>query len=263
MKRMYSLSGIILLCLLLTASVFAQTGTIYWGADVPAGWNGSWDEEYLTVPEKTDYSKTTSSYEVHEYISMLKWNSENVHVFNMYTSTLRKVCSAVVLANPRITSAEEARRSGKPVIYIQGNIHPPEAEGKEAILMVMRDILFGDKKHLLDDQILIFCPNFNVEGNDTWSTRDGTPNIIGTRHNSGGYDLNRDAIKLETIEMSGLYRTVINRWDPVMFFDAHAMGRVKHGYAICYAGCTVPAAHPAPRSYVYNDLFPAVRSAVR
>ncbi|MFC1493024.1 M14 family metallopeptidase [candidate division KSB1 bacterium] len=263
MKRKYSISGIILLCLILTTPLLSQTGKIYWGADVPAGWNGVWDEEYMTVPEKTDYNKTTSSYEVHEYINMLKWNSENVHVFNMYTSMLRKVCSAVVLSNPRITSPEEARRSGKPVIYIQGNIHPPEAEGKEAILMVMRDILLGDKKYLLDNQILIFCPNFNVEGNDTWSTGDGTPNIIGTRTNSGDYDLNRDAIKLETIEVNGLYRTVINRWDPVMFFDAHAMGRVKHGYAICYAGCTVPAAHPEPRGYVYNDLFPSVRNSVR
>ncbi|MFC1563677.1 M14 family metallopeptidase [candidate division KSB1 bacterium] len=263
MKRLITLFVIVLLVINVSIAVHAQTGKIYWGDAVPEGWNGKWDEKFLTVPEKTDFNRTTSSYQIHEYINILKWNSENVHVFNMYTSELRTVCSAVVLAEPRVTSPDEARRSGKPVIYIQGNIHPPEAEGKEAILMLMRDILLGDKKYLLDNQILIFCPNFNVDGNDTWSTRDGTPNIIGTRTNAGNYDLNRDAIKLETIEVNGLYRTVINRWDPVMFFDAHAMGRVKHGYAICYAGSTVPAAHPEPRGYVYSTLFPEVRNSVR
>ena len=37
----------------------------------------------------------------------------------------------VVLANPRISSPEAAEASGKPVIYIQGNIHGGEVEGKQ------------------------------------------------------------------------------------------------------------------------------------
>jgi hypothetical protein len=30
----------------------------------------------------------------------------------------------------------------------------------------MRDILFGDKQHLLDNQILVFVPIYNADGND-------------------------------------------------------------------------------------------------
>jgi dipeptidyl-peptidase-4 len=127
----------------------------------------------------------------------------------------------------------------------------------------MRDILLGDKKYLLDNQILIICPVFNVDGNDTWSTRHGTPHIIGTRRNALDYDLNRDAIKLETIEVNGLYENIFNKWDPVLAFDAHAMGRVKHGYAIVYATSTVPAAHPGPRNYVFETMFPAIREKIR
>ena len=41
------------------------------------------------------------------------------------------------------------------------------------------------------------------------------------------------------------------------------MGRVQHGYADGYIGCTVPTAHPGPRNYVFDKLFPAVRDAVR
>ncbi len=240
-----------------------QQDKILWGDEVPDGWNGRWPEKFQTIPEKTEYTRTTSTYQMHEFIDVLKWNSENVAVINMFISPLRKVGSAIVLANPRVTSPEEAKASGKPVIYLQGTIHPPESEGKEALLMLMRDILLGDKKHLLDDQILIICPVYNVDGNETWSTKDGTPHIIGTRRNALDFDLNRDAIKLETIEGNGLYRNVLNAWDPVLLFDAHAMGRVKHGYSIVYATSTVPAAHPAPRGYVWDKLFPSIREAIR
>jgi hypothetical protein len=36
---------------------------------------------------------------------------------------------------------------------------------------------------------------------------------------------------VDTVEMIGLYRNVFNRWDPILVFDAHLMGRVQHGYA--------------------------------
>jgi hypothetical protein len=164
---------------------------------------------------------------------------------------------------PRVTSPEEARKSGKPVIYLQGSIHPPESEGTEAMLMVMRDILLGKKKHLLDNQIIIVTPIFNVDGSETLSTRDGTPHIAGARTNAGGFDLNRDGVKLETVEVNSLYQTLFNRWDPVMFYDAHRMGTGNFAYANAYAHATVPAAHPAPRGYVYDTLFPVVRDMVR
>lgn len=242
--------------------IAAAAQKIYWGNDVPKGWNGNWPAKFLTVPEKANYVKTTSSYEIHEYIDLLKWNSPNVSVINMFTSGLRKVGSAIVMANPRIATPEEAKASGKPVIYLQGNIHPDEAEAKEALLMHMRDILLGKKKYLLNDLIIICCPCFNVDGTDTWSTGDGDPHLIGTRTNALNFDLNRDGIKLETIEVNGLYRTIFNRWDPVLIYDGHAMGG-RHAYAIVYATSTVPAAHPEPRDYVFNTIFPALRESVR
>jgi len=255
----------ILLAVLLVFSsgngTYAQK--IYWGEEVPKDWNGHWQEKFLTTTEKTGFERTASSMEVLEFIETMKWNSGYVQVIDLFTSDLGRVCPAVVLADPRINSPAEAKKSGKPVIYLQGNIHPPEAEGKEALVMVMRDILVGSKRHLLDNQIIIICPNFNVDGNDILSIQDGTPYLIGSGTNSKGYNLNRDAIKLESTEANGLYKNVLNAWDPVLFFDAHAMERVKHGYAICYATCNLPTANPEPRDYIWNSLFPAVREKVR
>jgi dipeptidyl-peptidase-4 len=261
--RTESLVPVVILVGVLSLTAGAQQPKIYWADEVPKDWNGKWPAKFLTVPEKTSYTRTTSTLDLLEFVDVLKWNSENVHVFNAFTSPLRRTAPAIVLANPRVTSPQEAVKSGKPVMYLQGNIHPPEPEGTEALLMVMREILFGKRKGLLDNQIVIFLPIFNVDGTDTFMTQDGTPHIVGERSNAAGLDLNRDAVKLETVEANGLYQSILNRWDPVLLVDLHLMGRVKHGYANTYATSTVPAAHPGPRGYVWDTLFPAVREAVR
>lgn len=114
---------------LITALVLLCSGAtaqqqMYWGNEVPEGWNGEWPAELLTVAEKSDFTRTMSIEDLHEFIDAVKWKSENVHVFNLFTTTLGKISSAVVLANPRVTSPEEAESSGKPVVYLLGRIRP-------------------------------------------------------------------------------------------------------------------------------------------
>jgi hypothetical protein len=258
-RRAFSLSVL----LVLAVSAASAGRKIYWGDSVPAGWNGKWPAKYHTIPEKTGFARTATSTDVLEFIDLLRWSSDKLLVFNMFTTSLRRTCPAVVLADPRVASPEEAAKSGKTVVYLQGNIHAYEPEAKEALLMIMRDILFGKRKGLLDNLIIIVCPNLNVDGTDTLSLSEGTPHILGSGVNAQNINLNRDAIRVETAEISGLCRTVFNRWDPILFYDGHLMGRVQHGYAIGYATCTVPASHPGPRNYVFDKLFPAVREATR
>jgi hypothetical protein len=240
---------------------------IYWGDDVPKGWNGQWSPDLQTVAERSRFTRTMSTLQLHEYIDALKWKADRMHVISMFTSPMRKVAPAMVLSNPRVTSAQRAKASGKNVIFLMGNIHPPEPEAAEALLLVARELLLGKHKALLDSQIVIIAPIFNVDGTDTFVTQDGslgsvTPRILGVRENSAGLDLNRDAVKLTTVEANGLYR-VFNDWDPMLFLDGHLMSRVNHGYANTYGTVTVPAAHPGPRDYVHDKLFPAVREQVR
>jgi hypothetical protein len=253
--------------LLLAGTLHAQdaraTGDMYWGEEVPAGWNGSWPDELLTVPERTDFTRTMGVRDVHEFIDALKWRSENMHVLNVFRSPLGRFSSAVVLSNPRVTNPQQAAASGKPVVFLHGNIHPPESEGAEALKMVMREILLGDRQDLLDNQIIIIMPVLNVDGTESVSTRDSAPYVAGTRTNSAGLDLNRDAIKLESSEVRGLYENIFNRWDPVLYYDAHRMGRGNYAYAIAYVNSTVPAAHPGPRGYVRDEIFPAVNERMR
>jgi hypothetical protein len=262
-KRLSCVGALVVFAALVAAAVSGSAQKIYWGDSVPDGWNGQWPDERLTVAEKSGYTRTASSTEVLEFINALRWSSGNMFLINMFTTGLRRTGAAVVMAEPRVTSPEEAAKSGKTVVYLQGNIHSYEPEAKEALMMLMRDILLGGRRGLLDKLIIIVCPNLNVDGTDTLSLNEGTPHLLGSGTNAQNINLNRDAVRVETAEIAGLYRTVFNRWDPVLVYDGHLMGRVQHGYAIAYATCTVPAAHPGPREYVFDKLFPAVREAVR
>jgi hypothetical protein len=252
---------------ILITSLMAQTPRIYWADELPAGWNGKATPDLLTVPEKTHFTRTTSTLELHEWIAALKLKSENLHVVNMFTSPRGKVSPAIVIGQPRVTSPQQARASGKPVVFLLGNIHPPEPEAAEALLMVARDLATGKRKAILNNLVVMIAPIYNVDGTDTFETQDGslgseTPYILGVRENSHGLDLNRDAVKLTEVESLGLYRT-LNEWDPLLFLDGHLMSRVNHGYANTYGTTTVPAAAPGPRDYMHDTLFPAVRDMVR
>jgi len=253
--------------LILAAGPGAQQPRIYWGDEVPVGWRDGWTDALRTVPERPDFTRTTSTLQLHEYIVNLKLASEYVHVIDMFTSPMRKVAPAIVLSRPRVTAPQQARASGKPVVFLMGNIHPPEPEAMEALLMVARDLAAGQRTALLDDLIVMIAPIFNVDGTDTFVAQDGslgseTPYILGIRQNADGLDLNREGVKLESVEANGLYRT-LNAWDPILLLDGHLMSRVSHGYANTYGTTTVPASAPGPRDYMTHTLFPAVRDRVQ
>ena len=248
-------------------SSVAQEREIFWGDNVPDGWNGAWPKDVHTIAEKTSFTRTMTSAQLHKWISVLRTKTENIHVVEMFTSPLGMVSPAMVIANPPISSPEEAKSSGKPVVFLMGNIHPPEPEAAEALLMVARDLTIGEHSDILDDLIVIIAPIFNVDGTDAVRDQDGglgseTPIVFGVRENSEGLDLNRDAVKLESVEANGLYRT-LNQWDPILLLDGHLMSRVSHGYANTYGTTTVPAAAPGPRAYMEEELFPTVRKNVR
>lgn len=239
-------------------------GKIYWDKQVPDGWNGNWAQEYQTIPEKTGYTRTADHIQMLEYISKLTWNSEYMHIERLFITDLRRVAPLIILSNPRVKTPEEAHATGKTIVYIQGNIHPSEAEGKEAVLMLLRDVALGKHSHLLDELIILLAPDFNPDGNEAWevkntSTFSGTPHIQSIRHNAADADVNRDAIKMQTLNMQGLYENVLNTWDPTVFLDLHSMGRVQHGYSILYAPSYTPTAHPAPREYTQYTLLPAIK----
>jgi dipeptidyl-peptidase-4 len=219
--------------------------------------------EYLySRAERTNFQETSLNADVVKFTEALKQICPLARVEDICTTKLGNPVKLVILANPAVNSPEEAKKSGKPVIYIQGNIHSGEVEGKEATMQLMREIALGPKKQLLDNQIILFCPNYNPDGNDKLGenrpSQEGSPKLTGVRPNGDGLDLNREGMKAEATEMKGLLSNVFNRWDPVLFMDLHTDNGSWHGYIDNVAPAFQTAAMPEPTNYTYGLLKDAM-----
>ena len=57
----------------------------------------------------------------------------------------------------------------KPVVLVQAGIHAGEIDGKDAGLMLLRDIALRGKDALLDEVDLVFVPIYNIDGHERMS----------------------------------------------------------------------------------------------
>ena len=230
--------------------------------------SAQWQEELITKPEKTNYRETSTYADVMAFIQSIQAKSKLVHIESMGTSLEGKEIPVVVLANPKVSSPEEAKASGKPVMYIQGNIHSGEVEGKEVLQILMREILLGDKGYLLDNQILVFAPIYNTDSNDKMEqgrrpSQEDSPIAVGIRANSQGWDLNRDGIKMEALETNGLVQNVILRWDPEMLVDLHTTNGTWHGYSLTWAPSYHYAGEKGPYDFTWDHMLPSITKSVK
>src|SRR5437899_2287719 len=93
----------------------------------------------LTRAERTEYRETSHYEDVIGYLTQLHADGAPISIQYIGTSQAGRKIPLVIASHPLFSSPAEARRSGKPIVYIQANIHGGEVEGKEAVLMLLRD----------------------------------------------------------------------------------------------------------------------------
>lgn len=226
-----------------------------------------WPQSLLTKPERTSYQETSTYLEVMNFVREVTKGSPYVTQISLGKSLEGKDIPVLVLANPRIETPEQAKASGKPIIYVQGNIHSGEVEGKEILQILLREILKGDKGYLLDNQIILFTPIYNTDSNDKFGvqerrSQEGSPIETGIRANSQGWDLNRDGIKMEALETQGLMQNIIVPWDPTLFVDLHTTNGTWHGYSLTWAPSYHYAGEKAPYDFTWDKILPEVTDKV-
>jgi hypothetical protein len=148
-------------------------------------------------------------------------------------------------------------------VYIQANIHAGEVEGKEACLMLARDIVLKEKPPYLDKLVLLIAPIFNPDGNEKISPNNrrnqaGPEKGVGVRHNGQNLDLNRDGLKLESPELQGLVRNVLIPWDPILLVDCHTTNGSYHEHPVTYAWPLNPNGDTSIIEYMRDKMLPAV-----
>ena len=217
----------------------------------------------LTRAERTNFSETSHYADVIVFIDSLQALGAKIAIGSIGKTVQGRELPYVIASRPLITSPATARRLGRPVAYIQANIHAGEVEGKEAVQSLLRDLLFDRKQNVLDSMVLIVQPIYNADGNEQWGPQERNrpdqlgPEQVGTRQNASGWNLNRDYIGASAPETRGSL-AMLNKWNPDLFMDLHTTDGSVHGYALTYApSLTVAAVNVIP--YMTKTMLPAIR----
>jgi hypothetical protein len=216
-----------------------------------------------TRPERTGGRETSSHADVRAFLDTLQLRGADVRVGTLGHSPEGRVIPFVVAARPMVHSPAAAKASGKPVVWLQGNIHSGEVEGKEAAQMLLRDLTLGPARALLDSVIVLVVPIYNADGNEQLGpgarNRPGQngPERVGPSLNGQGLNLNRDYVKAEAPETRGAL-ALLAAWDPDVFIDLHTTNGSYHGYALTWSPGLNPNDTPA-NAWVRETFLPEVR----
>ncbi len=227
---------------------------------------GAAPDDLLTVAERSQFKATARHAEVVELCGRLAKSSPLIRLTELGRSGEGRSLPLLIVADPPVSTPEAAKASGKLVVFLFGNIHAGEVDGKEALPILVREIVERTDHPLLRHLILAVAPIYNADGNERVS-KDNRPGQVGPeegmgqRANAGGLDLNRDFMKLEAPETRALVR-FLNEWDPHLTIDTHTTNGSHHRYTITYEGPKNPAGNARLIAFSRSRLFPEVGEAL-
>ncbi len=161
-----------------------------------------------------------------------------IRVETFGTSPQGRPMTVVIASSDGTFSPAAARAAHKPVVLVQAGIHPGEIEGKDAGLMLLRDIAIRGKwPHLLDHVVLVYIPVFSVDGHENLSPyhriNQNGPEQQGFRGQSQYLNLNRDYLKADAPEMRAWLK-LWQRWLPDLLIDVHTTDGADYPYDLTW-----------------------------
>jgi len=217
---------------------------------------GFGEQDWLTWYERSGGKETPGYRQTVEYCKRLASASPMVHYSSFGKSARGLDLPLLIVDRDGLTDPEAIRRKGRIILLLQACIHPGESEGKDAGLMLVRDMVIPDGgkiKHevsryghpatvpgmqkLLDGVSLVFIPVFNVDGHERFGPynriNQNGPKEMGWRVNANNLNLNRDYLKAETPEMKAWLK-LFDHWMPDFFIDTHTTDGADYQYVLTY-----------------------------
>ncbi len=222
----------------------------------------------LTVAESSDFTATSRYSDVINFIRALQEKSSLLRVETLCVSPEGREVPLLVIGQPVPSSPLALNHDKRAVLYIQANIHAGEVEGKEASLMLARDILLQEKPPYLDNLVILIAPIFNADGNEKIDPNNrrrqaGPEKGVGVRYNGQKLDLNRDGMKLESPEVQGLVRNILNKWDPFLLVDCHTTNGSYHQEPVTYIWALNPNGDLPLIEYMRERMMPSINKNLK
>ena len=182
--------------------------------------------DLVTVSERSGFQATGRYDEVVKLCGAFQQAyPKQVKCFQFGTTPEGRPMLALAVNARGVFTPDAARKANLPVTLIQGGIHAGEIDGKDAGFLALRDILDGKlAAGVLDRQVLLFVPVFNVDGHERFAKwnrpNQRGPVEMGWRTTAQNTNLNRDYVKADAPEMQAML-ALVNAWDPLTYVDLH------------------------------------------
>ncbi len=195
-------------------------------------------QDWQTDYEKSGFTETPRYNETVDYCQRLNQASSQVSMVSIGKSPQGRDIQMLIVDKDGLNDPKIIRNKGRMIVLLESCIHPGEPEGKDASLMLIRDMVINKKnKNLLDKVSLIVIPIFNVDGHERFSAfnriNQNGPREMGWRTTANNLNLNRDFLKAEAPEMKHWLK-MYNSWLPDFFIDIHTTDGADYQYQLTY-----------------------------
>nr|WP_315477322.1 M14 family zinc carboxypeptidase [uncultured Undibacterium sp.] len=183
--------------------------------------------------EQNNYQTTSTVSDVAQFMAELQKKDKSLSRYQPKKAPLATETGQPLNAWRLASTGKDPLR-----VYINAGIHAGEVEGKDAMQIILRELVQGKYPEIRQSIEIVTLPTYNADGADAQDplNRRHQPNPsggVGPRENAFGIDLNRDMMKAaaaNTRWMLAMYQD----FQPAAVFDLHTTNGSYHGFHITY-----------------------------
>jgi len=221
---------------------------------------------FTTEFERSGGTRTGDYAETETCLRALDAASSQVHVLSIGETGEGRPMWVAIFDRDGIRDPEKARRAGRAVVFVQGGIHAGEIDGKDASLLLLRELAAGKHQDRVRNVTLLVLPVFNIDGHENrgrWNRANQKgPEITGFRANATNLNLNRDYIKADAPETRA-WLSFYNEWRPELFVDCHVTDGADHQHVITYTAERWSNSDPGVARWTRDVFSPELENRMR
>lgn len=224
-------------------------------------------EDWTTDYERSSYTRSPDYAATIDYCRRLSDASPWVEYTTFGVSPQGRDLPLLVVDRGGHFTPEAVRASGNVVCLVQAGIHAGEIDGKDAGLMLVRDIaITRERESLLDGVTLLFIPIYNVDGHERRSRynrpNQNGPEEMGWRVTAQNLNLNRDYLVADAPETQAWVRLFVT-WLPDFFVDCHVTDGADYQYAVTYAAEVFGTLDDGATAWMKDRFLPPLKTGMK